>query len=153
MKPVLFRLFNLLMAFIVLMSSTGFGLVEHSCRIRGKQVSLAVSYESRKTCRMHEYRKTAAQAGSDSGLVIKKTDCCTEDSRYENVDVTSSISHLVAKFIKSISDSALAGVTAMISWLADLVFSTDAQLALPDSKAPPLPFGRTLLSFVQSFLL
>ncbi len=48
-KP--YRLFAIVMAFVVLLSSTGFGLVEHSCMMRGKSVELAALKNASSGCK------------------------------------------------------------------------------------------------------
>jgi len=150
MKRTLHQLFCLLMASVVLVTSTGFGLIEHACKVRGKQVQLA------------SFRKETSCKGCPSGMhhrsenhqtVIKKSDCCQAEQRYENVSFTSSISQLIAKFIKSVTDTALAGLSHVVEWLfAQLLPSRSATIALTVDP-PSLLSGRELLAFVQRFLL
>ena len=85
MKKILFRAFNVMMAVVVLLSSTGFGLVEHSCTVRGKQTSL---HKSSSVC----CGKTQNQSTNHQKATIKKSKCCSEDEKYENVAYSSSAS-------------------------------------------------------------
>ncbi|WP_138993817.1 hypothetical protein [Larkinella sp. C7] len=155
MKRTIFQLFNLLMTCIVLLSSTGFGLIEHTCRMRGKKVSLAMtqSAKANQSCPIHRQKAVSSPENDTSSPVFKRTDCCQEAQRYENVDFSSSITQLVAKFIKSMADTVLAGVTALVTWLFTSLAVADTASMLAVFDSPPLQYGRSLLSFVQSFLL
>lgn len=152
MKQTVFKYFNLLMACIVLLSSTGFGLIEHTCLIRGKRVSMAIAQEAKPSCPVHS-KKFSVSSQSTFGPIIKKTDCCKDEQRYENVDFSSSITQLVAKFLQSVSALAGAGVAALLGWLFDDFLPLDPDSASVWVDSPPLPYGRSLLLFVQSFLL
>ena len=153
MKHTLFRYFNLLMACIVLLSSTGIGLIEHTCKMRGKKVSMAIPRETKPGCPVHSKKTFSVSKSASIGPVVKRTDCCKEEQRYENVDFSSSITQLVAKFLKSIADTAEVGMVAVISWLFSDLLPAETGAAAIRVDAPPLPYGRDLLSFVQSFLL
>ncbi|GAB3269914.1 hypothetical protein GCM10027347_40230 [Larkinella harenae] len=152
MKHTCFRYFNLLMACLVLLSSTGFGLIEHTCLMRGKKVSMAISRSTNSDCPVHS-KKFSVSNQTSIGPVVKRTDCCKEEQRYENVDFSSSITQLVAKFIKVIADVAGAGLAALFQWLIDDLIPDDTDLVKIAGDSPPLPYGRSLLSFVQRFLL
>ena len=148
MKRALFKILNLLMACIVLFSSTGFGLIEHSCQMRGKKVRMVSNQQTAcKGCPASSHKNTT------DGPVIKKTNCCQEDSRYENVDFTSSLSHLLAKFIKSVTEAIAATVISIIAWLITWIFDREATLTDSLSHSPPPAFGRALLAIVQNFRL
>ncbi|GAB3898290.1 hypothetical protein GCM10028803_17500 [Larkinella knui] len=153
MKRPLFQLFNLLMACIVLLSSTGFGLIEHTCLMRGKKVSMAINRDAQQSCPIHSKKASASSHTLTQTPVIKRTDCCKEQQRYENVDFSSSITQLVAKFIKSLADVAIGGIAALVSWLLTPLIAADTTSHLAGLESPPLHYGRSLLSFVQSFLL
>ncbi|WP_421830005.1 hypothetical protein [Larkinella sp.] len=155
MKRTIFQLFNLLMTCIVLLSSTGFGLIEHTCRMRGKKVSLAMtqSASANRSCPVHRQKAVSPSDQSYQTPILQRTDCCQEEQRYENVDFSSSITQLVAKFVKSMADTVLAGVTALVTWLFTSLAVADTASTLAVFDSPPLQYGRGLLSFVQSFLL
>lgn len=148
MKRILHQTLCLLMACIVLITSTGFGLVEHSCMMRGKKVTLAVVAEA-SHCQGCPDQKQTMTANKP---VVKKTACCQDDQRYENVSFTSSISQLLAKFVKSVTDLALSGLQQFFDWLLQVLLPSES-IALAADSSPPLRSGRTLLAFVQSFLL
>ena len=153
MKRAFFKYFNLLMACIVLLSSTGFGLIEHTCLMRGKKVSMAMNRQAQQNCQIHGKSEVSITSQSSAGPIIKKADCCQEEQWYENVEFSSSITQLVAKFIKSMTNLVLTGVATFIGWLLNELFSVDTSLLTTGIDSPPLPYGRSLLSFVQSFLL
>ncbi|GAB3335504.1 hypothetical protein GCM10027299_44550 [Larkinella ripae] len=152
MKRALFTYINLLMACIVLLSSTGFSLIEHTCLMRGKKVTLALNRETQSTCPVHS-KKFSVSNQTSLGPVVKRTDCCKEEQRYENVDFSSSITQLVAKFIKSVADVAGTGVAAVLGWLLNDLFPVTPESATIRADSPPLLSGRSLLTFVQRFLL
>lgn len=143
MKKALFRIFNVLMAVVVLLSSTGFGLVEHSCTVKGKQTSL---HKSKGAC----CNNTSQKDTSPQKTTVKKSKCCTEEEKYENVDYSSSAAQNVAKFVQNGLD-----------WVKDAVFSffktiveeiLDNISSKNNSSSPPSD-GRTILIFIQSFLI
>lgn len=148
MKRTLFRLFNLLMACVVLLSSTGFGLVEHSCQMRGKKKTMVVAFSDVKPqgCSTEKQPMPAQQT------VLKKTDCCQDDQRYQNVNASSSLSQLVAKFVKTVTETVIAGVMAVVTWLIDALFA-EKSTSVSAFSAPPSLSGRDLLTFVQSLLI
>ncbi len=144
MKKALFRIFNVLMAVIVLLSSTGFGLVEHSCTVRGKQTSL---HKSDGAC----CNKTAQKHTSSQKTTVKKSKCCTEEEKYENVDYSSSASQNVAKFVQNGLEWAK---TAVSEFLKSIVEEILDNISSKNKVSSPLPSdGRTILIFIQSFLI
>lgn len=149
MKRTLFQLFNVLMACLVLLSSTGFGLVEHSCQMRGKKKTMVVAFSdnsSKAGC------ADARSAAAPDQTTVKKSACCQDEQRYENVDVTSSLTQLVAKFIKVVAETILSGVTAVLTWIVDWVFSKSSA-SVSVFSSPPSPSGRDILTFVQRLLI
>lgn len=146
MKRALFQLFNLLMACVVLTSSTGFGLVEHSCQMRGKKVYLSQKQADCMGCASDK------QVIPTDAPTIKATNCCKNEAKYENVDVTSSLSQLAAKALKAVTDVMLTGVTAVVMWLVETFFASHSASSV-SVHAPPLPAGRLLLALIQSLLI
>ncbi|WP_420146753.1 HYC_CC_PP family protein [Spirosoma sp.] len=148
MKRTLFRLFNLLMACVVLLSSTGFGLIEHTCQMRGHKTTMVVAFSEAKSqgCAIDQ------QPMSSQQTVIKKTECCQDDQRYENVDVSSSLSQLVAKFVKSVTETVVAGFVAVFSWLIEFIFA-EKSASVSAFSSPPSLSGRDILTLVQSLLI
>lgn len=149
MKRSLLQLFNLLMACVVLLSSTGFGLVEHSCQMRGKKKTIVVAFGDVKPpagCAADGQPMPSTQP------LVKKTDCCQDQSRYENVDAQSSLSQLVAKFVKTVTETVLAGVVAVVAYLAEWIFDRESS-SVSALESPPSPSGRDILALVGRLLL
>ena len=149
MKRALFQLFNLIMTCVVLLTSTGFGLVEHSCQMRGKKKTMVVAFSDVK-----QQMGCAAdgQPMPPKQTVVNKTDCCQNEGSYENVGTQSSLSQLVAKFVKTVTETVLAGVTALITYLVEWIFNRGSS-SLSVVDLPPSPSGRDILTLVRSLLL
>ncbi len=143
MKKILFRTFNVMMAVIVLLSSTGFGLVEHSCTVRGKQTSL---HKNGTAC----CGKTQQQTPNHQKTTIKKSKCCSEEEKYENVAYSSSASQLVAKFTQNALDwvktRAITFAKTIVETILENISSSNKSSAVP-------PSGREILAFIQSYLI
>nr|WP_293845738.1 hypothetical protein [uncultured Arsenicibacter sp.] len=148
MKRAVQHIVCLLMACIVLISSTGFGLLEHTCQMRGKKVQLIGLHDP--ACKGCPADRTAQ---SDGKTIVKKADCCKEETRYENVDITSSFSQLFAKFIKAVAQAITVAVVSVITWVFSWIYDRDAEAVLSLPNAPPPAYGRALLAIVQRFLL
>jgi len=148
MKRTLFQLFNLLMACVVLLSSTGFGLVEHTCQMRGNKKTMVVAFSEVKSQGCSTDKQTTPLAQT----VIKKTECCQDQQHFENVDISSSLSQFVAKIVKSITETVVAGVAVMITWLVGWIFSEESA-SVSTFTAPPALSGRDILTLVRSLLL
>ncbi|GAB3643701.1 HYC_CC_PP family protein [Spirosoma arcticum] len=148
MKRTLFQLVNLLMVCVVLLSSTGFGLVEHSCQMRGKRTTMVVAFSDAKT----QPGCSADGKPMPSEQIVRKTDCCQNESSYQNVDSQSSLSQLIAKFVKTVTEAVLAGVMVVIAYLAEWIFDQQSS-ALSVVDSPPSPSGRDILTLVRSLLL
>ena len=149
MKRALFQLFNLIMTCVVLLTSTGFGLVEHSCQMRGKKKTMVVAFSDVK-------QQTGCAADGrpmpPKQTVISKTDCCQNEGSYQNVDTQSSLSQLVAKFVKTVTETVLTGVVAVIAYLAGWIFDRESSSLLV-VDLPPSPSGRVILTLTHSLLL
>ncbi|AUD01107.1 HYC_CC_PP family protein [Spirosoma pollinicola] len=148
MKRTLFQLFNLLMTCVVLLSSTGFGLVEHSCQMRGKKKTMVVAFSDVKSpgC------ATSKQPMPEQQTLIKKTDCCQDDQHYTNVDITSSLSQFVAKLVKTATEAVITSVVSIMAWLIDVVFA-EKTTSVTAFSPPPSLSGRDIITLVRSLLL
>ena len=143
MKKVLFRAFNVMMAVIVLLSSTGFGLIEHSCTVRGKQTSL---HKSGAACCGNNQQKSS----NHQKTTIKKSKCCSEDEKYENVAYSSSASQLVAKFAQNALDWAKTTFTSFAKTIVETILDN---ISSSNKSSSSPPSGREILVFIQSFLI
>lgn len=150
MKRKLFQLFNLLMTCVVLLSSTGFGLVEHSCQMRGKKKTMVVAFSDSKT-------KMGCQSDGQSMVsrqtIVDKSSCCQDESSYENVDAQSSLSQLVAKFVKTVTETVLAGTVALMAYLVEWIFDRGESSSVAFVPEPPSPSGRDILALDSRLLL
>ena len=148
MKRTLFQIINLLMAFIVLLSSTGFGLVEHSCQMRGKKKMAVTAFSNVKPSGCADDGLPAAT----NQTVVRKTPCCQDELGFENVDTQSSLSQHVAAFVKAITEAVLTGVTTLLTCVISWIFDTNTWVDTSFS-APPSPSGRDILTLVRSLLI
>jgi hypothetical protein len=145
MKKAFFRLFNIFMAIVVLTSSTGFGVVEHSCTVKGKQTSLTKSVNG--CC-------SNAQKPFDTHqkATLKKSKCCNEEEKYENVDYSSSATQKVAKFTQKsidwVKETFYNFTKAIVKTILENIYPNST-----NSSSESLPKGRDILVFVQSFLI
>lgn len=139
------------MAFVVLLSSTGFGLVEHSCMMSGKSVELAALKKESTGCSSC-VKKVEARADNSSHPVFKKKACCEEDHTFQKLDVVTSTSS-AAKILKTSpqADAISREVTRYLSSFFPFLLSPSRTSSFPPFF--PKFYGRTMLSFVQSFLI
>lgn len=149
MKRALFKWVNLLMACIVLLSSTGFGLVEHTCQMRGKKKTMVVAFSDAKT---QPGCSSDRQSVPTDQTVLSETQCCQDDQQYENITVSSSLSQFVAKFVKSIAETVIHGVVAVMTWLIQLIFAEKSS-TLSAIEVPPSLSGRDIITLVRSLLI
>ncbi|MEZ0539586.1 HYC_CC_PP family protein [Fibrella arboris] len=147
MKHALLRFLHLFMAVVVLLSSMGFGLVEHSCQLRGKRVYSI--HDTKPGCKRCQVRSHAP----DQTPTVNRTDCCKDETRFAKVDITSSLSHQLVKFVNVISDRFGAGPSAVLLTLLNGPFDQHTNVAVAEYASPPPLSGRLLLTFVQSFLI
>ncbi|MCF2506953.1 hypothetical protein L0663_26415 [Dyadobacter sp. CY107] len=154
MKSNLHRSITVFMAFLVLMSSTGFAFIEHECLVRGKSVQVVTDLKKDSS---EEKAGSSCCAKSKKlkeakGTFFKKTDCCKESQTFEKLQVTTSSGHELAKLLKS--------------WNADhLFFIPRGFLPLIEQEiganAPPAPeisfssrlHGKIMRYAIQSLLI
>ena len=149
MKRALFQVFNLLMTCVVLLSSTGFGLVEHSCQMRGKKKTMVVAFSEVKP---QQGCSTDKQSILTQQTLIKKTECCQDEQHFENVDISSSLSQFVAKIVKAVTETIIGGLVSVLTWLVNWVFAEESSSVSSFSSSPSLS-GRDILTLVQSLLI
>lgn len=154
MKNKLHQSITILMAFLVLLSSTGFVLTERQCAMMGGK-SMQLVGKSKESSRKP---KVVASCCAKSvalkmakGTSFKKTACCKESQKLEKLEVASVDSQLLAKLLKSVAT----GVT----WSATRCQFIQAEWAIPAPFfSPDISFtsrlhGRSMLAFIQSFLI
>lgn len=148
MKHTFRKYFTIFMALVLLTASTGFGVIEHHCLMRGKSLHLAAINQHPSDSCQHSSRKAPISAQA----AIQKQDCCDEVGSYENVEVSSSIIQWIAKFLQIVTDAVIGALVAVFQALAELLFPSSASSALSSSFSS-IFHGRSLLVFVQSFLI
>jgi hypothetical protein len=135
------------MAVIVLLSSTGFGFVEHSCIVKGKSTSLHKKGDL--CCTVKDTKHFPL---NHKNAVVKKSSCCTEEEKYENVEYSSSASQLVAKFTQNTLDWFKATVHEMVKTIIETIFKSQSS-SLANTASPPSLNGREIITAKQSFLI
>jgi len=148
MKLMFRRFLAFFMALVVLTASTGFGVVEHHCILRGKSLHLvALSKQKCGSC-----ATTKESTTPDGQTIIKKRTCCEDQQRYENVEVASSVTQWVAKLLKATTDWVVETFVAVFKVVLEFFLPTSAGSSSVYSFTS-LFHGRSMLSFVQSFLI
>ncbi|AFK04871.1 hypothetical protein Emtol_3745 [Emticicia oligotrophica DSM 17448] len=144
MKNAIFRILNVFMAVVVLISNTGFGLIEHSCTVKGKQTAL---YKSETSC----CNKSFKNHTSSERPVVKKSKCCSEEEKYQNVDYSYSASESVAKFVQKSIDWVKVTITDFLRAVVRDILEN--LVSKKTSSSPPSSNGISIRIFIQSFLI
>jgi len=151
LKNLFYRCFTLLMAVLVLSSSIGVGLVENECVMRGKTVNLAFKEKKGcKLCRTSQKEKTPPVG--QHAPVYKKQHCCLEKQQLKAVNFQVTTVKQLAKPAKDLTNT---GHFRIFEYNFLTQRPSDTKNALPAailSFTSPY-FGRSMLSFVQSFLI
>lgn len=154
MKNKLHQSLTIVMALLVLLSSTGFAFIEHQCMMRGKSVQL-VSEKKSGSCETKVVSSCCAKSKAlkeSTGVFFKKTDCCKENQKFEKLDVLSSLTQHLAKASKAISDDMLWSVRSFSFIQAEWILPSSERSGVIISFSS-LFHGRSMLFFVQSFLI
>ncbi len=138
MKTFILKTLSYLMVGVVFMSSTGFGLVEHSCLMSGKKERMLMSEKSccsQKTVLLasHHAKKTAQ----------KKSECCQVEKEYSNVDLSTSFVQVFSKLLVDLSVTVLHVFSCLFNLLVE-AFRSSIQI----TSSPPLS-GRELLTLLH----
>lgn len=154
MKNSLHRSVTILMAFLVLLSSTGFAFTEHQCMMRGKSVQF-VSDKKPESCKPKVVSSCCAKSKAlkeAKGTFLKKTDCCKENQKFEKLDVLSGHTQLLAKWFKAFYDGIFWKVYSYAFLQSEWAFP-DQQESVPHNSFSSRFHGRSMLCFIQSFLI
>ncbi|GAB3760864.1 hypothetical protein GCM10028817_37580 [Spirosoma pomorum] len=119
--------------------------------MRGKKKIMVVAFSKnaeKAGCKIGKHTTT-----SNDQVTLSREECCQDEQHYENVDVTSSLSQLVAKFAKIVTEAVLTSVAAVVTWLVDWIFDHAVATSAPSVSDPPSPAGRDILLLVQRFLI
>ncbi|MBC8151677.1 MAG: hypothetical protein H7Z72_02070 [Bacteroidetes bacterium] len=82
--PLHTRLICCWLALVVLLGSTGFGMVEHWCQMRGHSKAFLLT----KTGCVTPCQAAEQSPPTSDGPVVKKMPCCKTTVSYENLDVS-----------------------------------------------------------------
>jgi hypothetical protein len=96
MKNIKSRFLLIFLANLILFNSFGFGLVEHSCSMRGKKTYSFISKETCKGCGKHCNSKKGK-------TTISRSKCC-DDKKLEKQQSSESIVTITSKALKSVGD-------------------------------------------------
>lgn len=154
MKNKLHRSITILMAVLVLISSTGFGLTEHQCLMQGMTMKF-VKEKKAENCKEKVVFSCCAKSKAlkeSKKNFFKKTDCCKDQQKFEKVDVVSSLAPFHAKAFKMIADCDLWSVQSFVFLMQEWIYPA-AKSSLQTISFSSLFHGRSMLSFVQSFLI
>lgn len=154
MENKLHRYITILMAVLVLISSTGFGLIEHQCMMRGMTMKF-VSEKKAASCKEKVDSSCCAKSKAlkeSKKNFFKKNSCCKDNQKFEKVDVVSSLAQFHAKALKMIADGDLWTAQSFVFLVQEWVYPS-AQISLHTLSFSSLFHGRSMLSFVQSFLI
>lgn len=146
MKQIIKRTFCLYLAIQVLFASTGFAMYEHWCLMKGTKT---VSFVHEEKCQKVSHKASHKKSGC--GDSFKRSKCCSDKVSYYKIQTPSadgSSVHFISQHLDlvSIFNPIYSSSTA---WINQTV-----SFRLPHfySPAPPL-YGRSMLIFVQSFLI
>ncbi|MHA4738044.1 HYC_CC_PP family protein [Dyadobacter sp. MSC1_007] len=154
MKNKLHRSITILMAFLILLSSTGFAFTEHQCLMMGSKSMQLVTGKKNESCKPKVVASCCAkseQLKKAKGTFFKKTDCCKESQKLEKLEVASLDSHILSKLLKSFATG--------ITWSVTRYQFIRAEWTLaPPPLSEDISFssrfhGRSMRSFIQSFLI
>ena len=144
MKNILTRILCLFMAFQVLFTSTGFAMIEHLCKVKGKKTFILSSPP--KCCSEKMLKKEA----NSQKKHIKRTKCCQEHSSFINTSTTASqgnnVEFTTPVFIWENNSFSIFNAS---HWSNEPVAFKVAHYY---NTSPPIA-GRKLLVHIQSFLI
>lgn len=144
MKNILTRILCLFMAFQVLFTSTGFAMIEHLCKVKGKKTFILSSPPE---CCSEKMLKKEANSQKKH---IKRTKCCQEHSSFINTSTTASqgnsVEFTTPVFIWENNSFSIFNAS---HWSNEPVAFKVAHYY---NTSPPIA-GRKLLVHIQSFLI
>ena len=143
MKSRFNRIFCLLMAMQVLFMSTGFSMIEHYCKLKGKQTFI---FSSPPKCCVNKTKHEKKASNS----VLKRSKCCDEQTTFFKINPNASHG---PELVQDFQDHNWIDITPkglfFSIWVSEAVTFRVPHFYSP---APPLS-GRNLLVFIQSFLI
>jgi hypothetical protein len=146
MKQFIRRTFCLYLAIQVLFASTGFAMYEHWCLMKGTKT---ISFIHQEKCQKISHKVSNSRSACENS--IKRSKCCSDKISYYKVQTPSADSGSVHFISQHFDLNYIFTPTYLFSsaWINQVV-----SFRLPHyySAAPPL-YGRSMLVFIQSFLI
>ena len=141
MKNIKSRILLVLLSNLILFNSFGFGLVEHSCTMRGKKTYSFIAKDTCKGCDVH--KKTSSKT------TISRSKCCNSEQQKKQENISESLVNIATKFIKAATNALIQGFV----WLA--LIASEAILNVFGANQPESSslFGKNLLIFISLFRL
>ncbi len=144
MKQILTRILCLFMAFQVLFASTGFAMIEHLCKVKGRKTFILSSPP--KCCPQKMLKKEEKSSKAN----FKRTKCCEEHSTFVHINTASSNANQVSLNIPIfIGECCSFSPFYTFNWSSEPV---SFKVTHYYNTAPPIA-GRKLLIHIQSFLI
>lgn len=131
------------MAMQVLFMSMGFSMIEHYCKLKGKQTFI---FSSPPKCCVNKAKHEKKLNNS----LLKRTKCCNEQTTILKINPNASQGHEIAQEFQTHNWIVFTPQVLFFSvWVSAAV---SVQVPHFHNPAPPLS-GRSLLIFIQSFLI
>lgn len=148
-RPLLFRLFTLLMAVVVLTTSTGFGVIERSCLMLGQKSYSLRQQAQPEACAKPQHQQAPKPADKPA---VQKQACCEDQTTYEHVSFAQVLAQKAADATKAVADAAVNACVWVVNGLVSAVLSMLDAPEESSQAAVPLS-GRALLHFVRTLLI
>lgn len=146
-----YKTLALFMSFLVLFGNIGVGMVEHHCMMKGKSVHLA-GYNSLHHEKMGcTLENSTHEINYDTPSFHKKA-CCSDQAKYGQIEILSGSYFSLLKILKAsaaffVPPSFISFFPVSITHLHEVLRKSS------NTEEIPRAFGRSLLVFVQSFLI
>jgi hypothetical protein len=142
MKNIPTRIVTFFLAFLILFSSNGFGLVEHSCSLRGKK---SYSFETKEVCKFCGSHKSSIPGQA----TFLKSKCCEVKQIEPKQNIANTVVEWSGKVLKDVAHYIAKSIAFILSSLAVALLEFFSK---PDTDNSSL-FGRSLLQFISLFRL
>ena len=136
MKNIKSRTLLVFLASLILFNSSGFGLVEHSCSMRGKKSYSFVNKPLCSGCGKHN----SSTNGKSS---LSQTKCCDDKQAQKDVNLSESVVNITGKIIKSATEIFYKAVI----WVGSFLLETVLYVIKSQSNDSSSLSGKNLLIF------
>ncbi|MES2795501.1 MAG: hypothetical protein V4683_06025 [Bacteroidota bacterium] len=137
MKNFTKRIVTIFLASLVLFTSSGFGLVEHSCSMRGKKTYSFVNKDACNSCPNHKAK--------NGQTTVSKDKCCDSKQVEKTENLSESIVNLAGKFVKTTTEYIVKSIAIVFTKAIGIVFNIDTT----NEGEKTLLFGKSLLHFIS----